>query len=210
MAFGQAVMPVYRFENADVILSLEDDFLFVDPGRLHYTRAFTDRRRVEADKTTMNRLYVIEGTPTITGSMADHRMSLRSSDLERFARALAERLGLTGAAPADVPDSWTHWLDALTDDLKAHGGTSLVTVGYGQPPIVHALAHWINATLKNSGKTVTYSAPLTAEAQAEFAACADRFDEQGQRFGAADFGGQSGLYGSGGHPVRGCAGESVV
>src|SRR5664279_6476370 len=33
--------------------------------------------------------------------------------------------------------------------------------------MVHALAHWINATLKNAGKTVTYSAPLTAEAQAD-------------------------------------------
>ncbi len=167
LAFGQAVMPVYQFKNADVILSLEDDFLFADPGRLHYTRAFTDRRRVGANSATMNRLYVVEGTPSITGSMADHRLALRSSEVERFARALVERLGLVGAAPADLPDIWGRWLDALTDDLKAHQGTSFVTVGSGQPPIVHALAHWMNAALGSIGKTVTYVAPLTGEGQTE-------------------------------------------
>jgi len=167
LAFGQAVLPVYHLESADVLLSLEDDFLFADPGRLAYTRAFTDRRRVHGENSTMNRLYVVEGTPSITGSMADHRLALRSSDVERFTRALAQRLGFAGAAPSDIPDGWSRWLDALADDLKAHPGTSLVTAGMGQPPVVHALAHWINATLGNSGKTVTYIAPLTTEAQGD-------------------------------------------
>ena len=167
LAFGQSAAPIYQFEQAEVILSLDDDFLFTDPGRLHYTRAFTNRRRVTDDHPTMNRLYMVEGTPTITGSMADHRLPIRSSDVERFARALTERLGLNGAAPADVPASWDTWLTALTDDLTAHHGTSLITAGLGQPPIVHALAHWINDRLGNAGRTVTYIAPLIAEAQVD-------------------------------------------
>ncbi len=92
MAFGQAVLPVYQFENADVIVSLEDDFLFTDPGRLHYTRAFSDRRRVSADQQTMNRLYVVEGTPSVTGSMADHRLP------RAFQRCRALRPRAGGAA----------------------------------------------------------------------------------------------------------------
>ncbi len=177
LAFGQAVAPLYQFENADVILSLEDDFLFTDPGRLHYTRTFSDRRRVNADQSTMNRLYAVEGTPSITGSMADHRLPLRSSDVERFARALADRLGLSGAAPGDVPDSWGRWLDALAADLKAAGGASLVTAGLGQPPIVHALAAWINTTLGGVGQTVTYVDPITASGQADsLAALIDSID----------------------------------
>ena len=167
MAFGQALMPVYQFENADVILSLDADFLFTEPGRLRYTRAFSDKRRINADQVAMNRLYVVESTPTITGSMADHRLRLRPSDVERFARALAERLGLSGAAPADVPQAWTPWLDALANDLKAHGGTSLVTAGAGQPPVVHTLAAWINATLGSIGQTVTYIEPLFSQTNAQ-------------------------------------------
>ncbi len=165
LAFGQAVLPVYHLENADVLLSLEDDFLFADPGHLRYTRAFSDHRRISDTQPSMNRLYAAEATPTITGAMADHRLSLRSSDIERFTRALASRLSFANALPPDLPSSWSRWLDALADDLKAHSGSSLVTAGMGQPPIVHALAHWINATLGNTGKTVTYIAPLTAESQ---------------------------------------------
>ncbi len=167
LATGQAAMPVYHLDKADVILSLEDDFLFTDPGHLAYTRAFTNRRRVSGENPTMNRLYVIEGTPSITGSMADHRLPLRSSDVERFARALAQSLGLANVAPSDIPESWSRWLDALTADLKAHTGTSLVTVGIGQPPIVHALAYWMNSNLGNTGKTVSYIAPLTGAGQAD-------------------------------------------
>ncbi|HVU12335.1 MAG TPA: 4Fe-4S dicluster domain-containing protein, partial [Phototrophicaceae bacterium] len=167
LATGQAALPVYHLDKADVILALDDDFLFVDPGHLAYTRAFSDRRRVQGDNPAMNRLYVVESSPSITGSMADHRLPLQPSDVERFARALAQNLGLANAAPSDIPDSWSRWLAALVADLRAHAGTSLVTAGSGQPPIVHALVYWINATLGNTGKTITYIAPLTGQAQAE-------------------------------------------
>ena len=192
LAFGQSVAPVYQIEQAEVILSLEDDFLFTDPGHLHYTHAFTDQRRVTDTHPTMNRLYVVEGTPSITGSMADHRLPIRSSDVERFARALADKLGLKGAAPADVPDSWNTWLTALADDLTAHHGTSLITAGLGQPAIVHTLAHWLNDRLGNSGQTVTYIAPLTADAQTNsLSALAD----------AMNSGSVSALLIAGGNPV---------
>ncbi len=167
LAFGQTLQPVYQLEKADVILSLEDDFLFTDPGRLHYTRAFTDKRRVQNTQASMNRLYVVEGTPSITGSMADHRLPLRSSDVERFARALAGQLGLADVAPDSIPTEWNTWLKAIADDLTAHHGTGLVTAGQGQPPAVHALAHWMNTTLGNIGKTVSYIAPLVAERQTD-------------------------------------------
>src|SRR5262249_10973679 len=128
---------------------------------------FSDRRRVSGTNPTMNRLYVIESSPSITGSMADHRLPIRSSDVERFARALAQSLGFANAAPSDLSPTWSRWLDAPADDLKAHAGTSLGTAGMGQPPIVHTLAYWVNATLGNVGKTVTYIAPLTGAAQAD-------------------------------------------
>ena len=37
----------------------------------------------------MNRLYVVESTPTNTGGMADHRLSLKAGRIEGFARAVA-------------------------------------------------------------------------------------------------------------------------
>ena len=43
----------------------------------------------------MNRLYAVESSPTVTGAAADHRLPLRVSDMDRFARALARQLGVT-------------------------------------------------------------------------------------------------------------------
>ena len=41
----------------------------------------------------MNRLYVVESMPTITGAMADHRFPMRSSDIHSVVTALVESDG---------------------------------------------------------------------------------------------------------------------
>ena len=46
MAFGEAVNPVYDFRKADVVLSLDADFLQCGPGNLRYAADFMARRRV--------------------------------------------------------------------------------------------------------------------------------------------------------------------
>ncbi|MGB9179215.1 MAG: TAT-variant-translocated molybdopterin oxidoreductase, partial [Pyrinomonadaceae bacterium] len=89
-AFGQAVNTIYRFENADRILSIDSDFLSCGPGNLRNAREFARKRRVEDNHGEMNRLYAVECTPTNTGAKADHRLSIRPSEVESFTRALAQ------------------------------------------------------------------------------------------------------------------------
>src|SRR5215470_1507342 len=89
--FGQYVNTIYRFDRADVILSLDSDFLTCGPGSVRYTRDFASRRSAPA---TMNRLYAVESCPTNTGAAADHRLRLRPSEIEAFARAVATGLGV--------------------------------------------------------------------------------------------------------------------
>ena len=84
MAFGQDVHTTYDFSKADRILSLGSDFLNGHPENLRYARDYARRRGVDRDKTEMNRLYVIESTPTMTGANADHRFSVKPT---RFAHA---------------------------------------------------------------------------------------------------------------------------
>ena len=74
LAFGQVVNTIYNFAGARRILSLDADFLFMPPGKLRYAREFIQGRRLSGGQTDMNRLYVVECTPTITGAMADHRL----------------------------------------------------------------------------------------------------------------------------------------
>ncbi|MCX6045608.1 MAG: 4Fe-4S dicluster domain-containing protein, partial [Chloroflexi bacterium] len=165
LAFGAAVEPVYHFDQADLILSLDADFLFASPGRVRYAHDFAAGRRADAPEgRKRNRLYVVESTPTITGAAADHRLPLKASQIENFARALAQALKLTVAAgdTAAIQALPANWVNAVAKDLLAHPGASLVIAGDHQPPVVHALVHAINATLKNVGKTVIYTAPVVA------------------------------------------------
>jgi molybdopterin-containing oxidoreductase family iron-sulfur binding subunit len=165
MAFGKAVTPVYHFEQAQRIFSLDADFLFSLPGSTRYARNFIDLRRVW-NQQEMNRLYMVESTPTITGAKADHRLSMRASQIELVARALASAVKIPFAVDAGqlLTEEQTHWIEVAARDLSDNAGSSLVIAGQTQPPIVHALAHIMNVTLGNVGRTVTYVEGVEAEA----------------------------------------------
>src|SRR5262249_55054336 len=116
----------------------------------------------------MNRLYAVETMPTPTGSRADHRLPVKPSQVEAFARALLSRAaGQNAAAGQNVAQGFSpasvKFVDAVAKDLLAHRGRSLVVAGDAQPPTVHALAHAINGALGNVGKTVVYTQPVEAE-----------------------------------------------
>jgi molybdopterin-containing oxidoreductase family iron-sulfur binding subunit len=160
LAFGRYVNTVYRPEKADVILSLDSDFLASGPGHIGYMKEFYRRRKLSGPADTMNRLYVVEPTPSVTGSSADHRLPLKPSEVEQFGRALASKLGLGGSGT--VAPAAQKWLDAAAGDLQRNRGKSLVVAGEFQPAEVHALAHAINASLGNVGTTLYYTEPVEA------------------------------------------------
>lgn len=155
LALGEPVTAVYHVDQAAVIVALDSDFLVSGPGAVRYAREFADRRRDPASG--MSRLYVVEPTPTPTGSTADHRLPATSAEVESFARALAAELGV-GTPAATVKNS--AFLKAAVADLSANKGASLVIAGEQASPAVHALAHAINAALGNTGKTVHYIDPV--------------------------------------------------
>jgi len=76
LAFGRPVDTLYHFDRAEIVLSLDADFLLAMRGSVRYARDFISRRPVAAGDGPMSRLYVAESTPTITGASADHRLPL--------------------------------------------------------------------------------------------------------------------------------------
>ncbi len=160
LAFGQDVQALPRFDQADVVVSLESDFLASAPQNVRQIRDFTARRKVRAGQPNeINRLYVLEARPSCTGARAEHRLPLRAGEIEAATRALAKKLGVDAAGEIPVGAPFTSFVEALAKDLESHKGRSLVVAGETQPAAVHALAHLINDKLGNTGKTVTYSAP---------------------------------------------------
>jgi MoCo/4Fe-4S cofactor protein with predicted Tat translocation signal len=207
LAFGKPVNTIYHFDQADVIVSLDADFLACGPGNLRHARHFADKRRVQSNvthapqpkedwqegyqegsipprtnqsaqyaadnrgplhlpaqvqaegkppsETVLNRLYVVEPSPSPTASMADHHFVLGASAVEGWARDLAAALGLGGQSSGKYME-----VAAIARDLQAHKGASIVIAGDYQSAEVHALAHAMNQALGNAGKTVTYTDPL--------------------------------------------------
>ncbi|MGH8124309.1 MAG: TAT-variant-translocated molybdopterin oxidoreductase [Rhodanobacteraceae bacterium] len=149
-----------RFDRARVIVSLDADFLGDPAAGVRYAHDFAAARNPEKSGTPMSRLYVVEPTPSVTGSMADHRLPLASTGIPAFAAQLATRLGVGGQRAAGPPPG--HWIDAVAKDLSAHRGVSLIIAGNAQPEAVHALARSMNAALANIGHTIEYVAPLLA------------------------------------------------
>ena len=131
-----------KLDAADVIVSLDDDFLGDHPDAVALTRAFAARRRPDGK---MNRLHVVESAMTVTGGMADHRYPMKPSAIAALASKLHEEI-TAGAA--------THPVAA---DLLAHPGTSVVTAGENASPDLHRLAFALNRALGNVGKTVEYT-----------------------------------------------------
>jgi MoCo/4Fe-4S cofactor protein with predicted Tat translocation signal len=169
LAFGEIVEPQYDFTKADVVVSLDADFLASEgPANLRYTRQFASRRRIEGTGETLNRMYVVEATPSVTGGKSDHRVPLKSGQIDAFARALAARVGVSGISGSAPAESGAP-LDAIAKDLAGHRGRSIVIAGDHQPASVHALAHAMNQVLGNPGQTVTYTAAPEAVASQQLA-----------------------------------------
>src|SRR4030095_9508919 len=151
------------FSKAKVVVALDSDFLYAHPHALRYARDFSKARRsFDVDGARMNRFYVAEPTPTITGSNADHRIAVSARDILSLTQIIASNLGIGTRPIAEVKDK--DWIEAVVRDLKANHGASVVIAGETQSPEVHALVSQMNAALGNDGVTISPVPPLALPA----------------------------------------------
>jgi MoCo/4Fe-4S cofactor protein with predicted Tat translocation signal len=158
-AFGDYYDAQYRLQDADVIVSLDADFLssITHPGFLRLAADYASRRKLLDSSVTMNRLYAVESAPSTTGFKAEHRLALKPSDLAPFAAALAAAVGAGGGSAQPPSGPAGKFLSAIAADLKANAGKCVVIPGEQQTPAVHMAAIAINQALGNVGKTVVYT-----------------------------------------------------
>ncbi len=161
-ATGQALRPVYHLEKAKVIVTLDADILGTDSGALTQARGFSTARSKADEAGSMNRLYSVESTMTVTSSMADHRLRLKSGQIAGFAAALAGELGKLGLSldlgsggASALSDQALEALPVIARDLQQAGSNGVVIAGRNQPPEVHTLALAMNQALAAVGQTVT-------------------------------------------------------
>jgi MoCo/4Fe-4S cofactor protein with predicted Tat translocation signal len=168
LAFGRRLRPLVDFDRARVVVSIDADPLSPGaPRSLLAARSLVSAREPDVDF-RMNRIYAVESGFSLLGTLADHRLALRSTDmpvlvaeLDALIAAKLPDAALSGPQPRpgrpwlEVPKI-RKFIDALVEDLIAAGGESVIVVGEQQPAGVHAIAHRLNVLLGSVGKTVRY------------------------------------------------------
>lgn len=153
-AFGQPVKPVFNFDKAKVILSLDCDFLGGEDDSHNHIRQFAAGRKAGEG---MSRLYSVESLFTLTGANADHRLRVAASKVSDVAAAILGVIitsEIPGANKTIAPGLPLNWVAECANDLIKNRGNVLVVAGQRQPFTVHLLAHAINTALDNIGNTV--------------------------------------------------------
>ncbi len=92
LAFGAPLELQLALDRADLVVSLDADFLASMPMSVRWSRDFAQRRRMVEPGQRPARLMVAEPMLTPTGSLADHRLPLRAGDVPRLAVALVAAL----------------------------------------------------------------------------------------------------------------------
>jgi len=170
--YGKAAFPRLHLDRADVLLSLQSDFLGADANAPVFTRDFAARRMVAGPQNSMNRLWVLEGGMTLTGANADQRIPVRPSRIAAIAFALARQLNQVhslplpwGLKPEDLGGfdlgsaAQNAGVDAsilrlLAENLANAKNASLVLAGPALSQEAHLACHLLNSMLGAEGNTM--------------------------------------------------------
>jgi molybdopterin-containing oxidoreductase family iron-sulfur binding subunit len=157
-AFAQPVKPVFNFEQAKVILSLDCDFLGGEDDGHNHIRKFAASRKAGDG---MSRLYAVESLFTLTGAGADHRLRVPAGSVRDIAGGILSLLAqaVMGQDLSKINgkslSEQEQWVLECAKDLLNNRGKILVVAGQRQPLEVHLLAQAINTDLDCIGTTVT-------------------------------------------------------
>ena len=162
LAYNSPVEPLYKLDKAQVIVSLDCDFIGSEENAYANIRDFTKGKALSGPDGSINRLYAVESLFTLTGLNADHRLRVSPSMIVAVLAKLALNiLGSAGqdakltelAAPASTHEAW---IAGCAKDLKANAGKSIVLAGYRLPLAAHLLVIAINEALGATGHSVEY------------------------------------------------------
>ena len=184
LSYGTSVVPRYRFDRAEMVVSLGADFLGTWISPLEHSIAWAKGRKLSGENAAhakLSKMVCFESMMTITGSNADERYPIRPGDELKIALALAHELivtqkkssfaanpsiasALQGYQPAKVAaeigaENLPAQLKKVAEELWNNKGKSLIVAGGIQSKTKEALSlqiavNLLNSALENDGTTV--------------------------------------------------------
>jgi len=154
-SFGDAVIPDYHFDKADLIVSFNADFLGTWISPIEYANAYAKGRKIKDVKhAKMSKHVQVESQMSMTGSNADNRILVKPSEQGAAIAFLYQQIsGAGGNTP--VNDKAKKALTALAKQLKAANGKALV-VSASNNTDEQVLINAINNAIGSYGNTITF------------------------------------------------------
>ncbi len=138
--YGARVLPHYRFDKADVIVSFDADFLGTWISPVEFTRGWASRRLPPE----MSWHLQFESRMSLTGSKADRRVRMAPGEIRERLSRLAGQISTGG--------------DELAGRLREARGSSLVVCGLNDLES-QLQVNYINYSLGNYGTTLDIERP---------------------------------------------------
>jgi len=156
-SFGDRVIPNYRFDKADMIVSFNADFLGSWISPIEYAKGYAKKRKITSvSNPKMSRHIQVESNMSMTGSNADNRILVKPSEQSAAVAYLYNAVVGGNINAGTINDNAQTALRKVAKQLTSHGGNSIVVSGnnnLGEQLLVNA----INSHLGNIGSTVDFN-----------------------------------------------------
>ncbi len=183
-SFGSGAMAKPRFANADLVVTIDTDFLGTYLAPTEFTRDFSARRKPGSD---MLKLVSFESILSLTGMNADERYRMKPSEQLAVVMGILYQIVVKGkssryAGDSTLTNALSKFATASNPELQAaiekvaqelwsKRGQSLVLAGgmvtqTSQGLELQAAVNLLNVALENDGKTVDYQSIPNREASA--------------------------------------------
>jgi molybdopterin-containing oxidoreductase family iron-sulfur binding subunit len=157
-SYGKRAIPSYRFDKADVIVSLGADFLGTWLTPVEFAHQYVQNRKFDEKNPRMSKHYQFESIVSLTGANADHRYTHKPSEAGAVALALLAELGGAVTAPA-LSGTVKAGVKKAAKELMDNKGKALVVSGSNNMH-VQVIVNAINEVIGANGVTVDMTSPV--------------------------------------------------
>ncbi|MBK9451458.1 MAG: TAT-variant-translocated molybdopterin oxidoreductase [Bacteroidetes bacterium] len=153
---GSHWLPSFNFAKADVIVSIDADFLGNWISPVQFTKDYISKRKVTEENPTMSRHIHFESRLSLTGSNADLRVPMKPSALYGAVSSLYKKI--VGGNGVDFDAAGNAVNRAAIELKKAGPGKALVICGINDVA-VQSVVKAINEALGSYGSTIDVAVP---------------------------------------------------
>jgi len=161
LAFGKRLIPNYRFDQADIILSVGADFLGTWISPVEYAPQYAAKRKPTEEHPSMSRHIQIESGMSLTGSNADERITIKPSQQKAvLVHLLAALMAESGIDPGTY-NLHVSPIDVgpIARELWQNRKKALVVSGSNDVE-TQFIVNGINSLLGSYGRTIDFQRAL--------------------------------------------------